>query len=63
MGMKHKKIISFAKKFQNCRLKKTDFFQPPPKAEQLLPKFHRLVLGLLELIDAKGIGKAQPIWP
>ena len=44
-----------AKKNQNGRLKKTEFFQLPPKAEQLLPKFHRLVLGLVELIDEKGI--------
>ena len=26
-------------------------------------KFHGLVLGLVELIDAKGIDLAQPIWP
>ena len=25
------------------------------------PKFHGLVFGLVELIDAKGIGLAQPI--
>ena len=37
-------------------------FQPPPKAEQLPPKFHGLVLGLVGLIEAKGIGLAQPIW-
>ena len=37
-------------------------FQPPPKAVQLLPKFHGLVLGLVEFIDAKGIDVAQPIW-
>ena len=35
----------------------------PPKAEQLPPKFHGLVLGLVGLIEAKGIGLAQPIWP
>ena len=33
------------------------------KAEQLSPKFYRLVLGLVELIDAKGINVTQPIWP
>ena len=36
--------------------------QLPPKAEQLLPKFHRLVLGLVGLIDAKGINVTQPTW-
>jgi hypothetical protein len=25
-------------------------------------KFHGLVLGLVEFIDVKGIGVAQPIW-
>ena len=41
---------------------KKSVFQPPPKAEQFPPKFHRLVLGLIELIDAKGIDVAQGIW-
>ena len=44
----------FSKKNQNGR---------PPKVEQLLPKFHRFVLGLAGLIDAKGTDVAQPIWP
>ena len=34
----------------------------PQKAEQFIPKFHGLVLGFVELIDAKGIDVAQPIW-
>ena len=55
--MKQKK-----KKIQNGRLKENEFFQLPQKAEQLLPKFHRLVLGLLGLIDAKGINFTQPIF-
>jgi hypothetical protein len=38
-------------------------FSTTPKAEQLLPKFHELVFGLEEVIDAKGIDMAQPIWP
>ena len=38
-------------------------FSTSPKAEQFLPKFHGLVLGLVGLIDAKGIDLAQPIWP
>ena len=40
------------KKIQNGRLKKT---------EQFPPKFHGLVLGLVELINAKGINMTQPI--
>ena len=36
-------------------------FQISPKAEQFSPKFHGLVLGLVGLIDAKGIDFAQPI--
>ena len=36
-------------------------FQLPQKAEQFTPKFHGLVLGLVELIDEKGIDLAQPI--
>ena len=31
--------------------------------EQLSAKFHRLVLGLVGLADAKGIDEAQHIWP
>ena len=34
-----------------------------PKAEQFPPKFHRLVLGLVRLIDVKGIDVAQHRWP
>ena len=37
-------------------------FSTSPKAEQFPPKFHGLVLGLVGLIDAKGIGVAQPIF-
>ena len=57
------------KKFQNGRLKNSKW--PPQKKTHFpaLPilnifswKFHGLVLGLVELIDAKGIGVAQPIW-
>ena len=39
--------------------KKLSFSTTPPKAEQFSPKFHKLVLGL---VDAKGIHFAQPIW-
>ena len=58
-----KKTKNLEKKIQNGRLKKTWVFQPPPKAEQFSPKFHRLVLGFIGLIDAKGINVTQPIWP
>ena len=33
-----------------------------PKAEQLLPKFYKLILGWVESIDAKGIHFSQSIW-
>ena len=36
-------------------------FLTSPKAEQVLPKFHGLVLGLVGLIDVKGIDVPQPI--
>ena len=45
------------KKFQNGRLKKTDFFKIA-NSQIFLWKFHGLVLGLVELIDAKGINVA-----
>jgi hypothetical protein len=37
-------------------------FSTSPKAEQFPPKFYGLVLGLVGLIDAKGIDVAQQIW-
>ena len=51
-----------AKKKSKWPTQKSRVFQPPPKAEQFSPKFHGLVLGLVGLIDAKGINVAQPIW-
>ena len=41
-------------KIQNGLLKKLSF-STLPKAEQFPPKFRGLILGLVELIDAKGI--------
>ena len=38
-------------------------FSTSPKTEQFPPKFHGLVLGLVGLIDEKGIDFAQPMWP
>ena len=37
-------------------------FSIPPILNIFLKKFHGLVLGLVGLIDAKGIDVAQPIW-
>ena len=37
-------------------------FSTSSKAEQLPPNFYGLVLGLVGLIDAKGINVTQPIW-
>ena len=62
MRMKRKKKKIFEEKnskwpiFQNGRFSKSLIL------EIFLRKFHRLVLGLVELIDAKGIDVAQPIW-
>ena len=47
------------KKFKIADSKKLSFSTVLPKAEKLLPKFHRLVLGLAGLIDAKGISVTQ----
>ena len=54
IGMKQKKI-------KMADSKKTSF-QPPPKTEQLSPKFYKLIIGWVGLIDVKGIHFAQPIW-
>ena len=58
-----KKNFFFEKKKIKMADSKIWVFQLPPKAEQLSPKFYRLVLGLVGLIDVKGIDVAQPIWP
>ena len=58
-----------AKKNQNGRLKKFKMaaskkphFPAPPILNIFSWNSHGLVLGLVELFDAKGIGLAQPIW-
>ena len=38
-------------------------FSIPPILNIFFQKFHGLVLGLVRLIDAKGIDVAQPMWP
>ena len=60
--MRMKQIFFFfEKKHQNRRLKKAHF--PESSILNIFSrKFHGLVLWLVELIDAKGIGVAQPIW-
>ena len=42
---------------------KKGHFSKSPILNIFLWKIHELVLGLVEFIDAKGIGMAQPIWP
>ena len=54
MGMKQKKN-------QSGRLKKSQFLKIA-NSQYFSWKFHGLVLGLVGLIDAKGIDVAQPIW-
>ena len=49
------------KKNQNGRLK-NPHFPAPPILNIFLWKFYGLVLELVELIDAKGIDVAKPIW-
>ena len=55
-------FFSFEKKFKMADSKKLSF-STSPKAEQFPPKFHGLALGLVGLIDAKGIDLAQSMWP
>ena len=55
MGIKQKKFFE-KKKIQNDRFFKIAVFQ-----NRKFSKFHGLVLGLVGLIDAKGIDVTQPI--
>jgi hypothetical protein len=41
---------------------KTPHFSAPPILNIFSKKFHGFVLGLVELIDGKGIGVAQLLW-
>ena len=60
IGKKQKQnFFLIKKKIQNGWLKKA-CFPAPPILNIFSPKFHGLVLQLVELIDAKGIGVAQP---
>ena len=62
MRMKQKKIFFLKKKFKMADSKK-GHFPAPPILNIFSWKFHGSVLGLVGLIDAKGFGLAQPIWP
>ena len=44
----------------NKNEEKKNFKMADSKAEQFLPKFHRMILGIVGLIDAKG---NNVIWP
>ena len=57
-----KKYFFWKKKFKMADSKKQRFSKSPI-LKKISQKFHRLVLGLVELIDVKGIDVAQPIWP
>ena len=61
-GNEAKKKIFFAKKISKWPTQKNWVFQPPPKAEQFSPKFHKLVFGWVGSIDTKGIHFAKPKW-
>ena len=38
-------------------------FSKSPILKKFSRNFHRLILGLVGLVDAKGIDEAQRIWP
>ena len=50
-----------AKKNSKWPIFQNGHFSKPPILEIYLQNFHRLLLGLVGLIDAKGIDVAQPI--
>ena len=60
--MKQRKIFFFFLKNQNGWPQKTEFFNST-SSWHFFQKIHRLVLGLVELNDVKGIDVALPIWP
>ena len=60
-GDEAKKYFFFEKENKNGRLKKGSF-SISANSQFFFQKFHGLVLGLVGLIDAKGIDVAQPIW-
>ena len=62
VSMRMKIFFFLKKKFEMADSKKLRF-STPPILNIFSLKFHGLVLGLVQLIDAKGIDVAQPIWP
>ena len=57
------KVVFIEKKSKSKQpSKKKARFPAPPILNIFLQKFHGLVFWFVELIDAKGIGVAQPIW-
>ena len=60
MGMKEKKILE--KNNPKWPILQNGHFSKWPIFKLFLWKFHGLVLGLVGLIDVKGIDVAQPIW-
>ena len=64
MRMKQKKKKkNFDKKNSKCPIFQNGRFSKSPILKNFSQKFHRLVLELVGLIDAKGIDEAQRIWP
>ena len=61
MRMKQKKFF-FEEKNSKWPIFQNHRFSKLPILKIFLQKFHRLVLGLVGLIDAKAINVAQPIW-
>ena len=61
MGMKQKKIFFWKRKSKMADSKKLSFSKLPI-LKIFMQKLYGLVLGLVGLIDAKGIDVAQPIW-
>ena len=59
--MKQKKFFFWKKKLKSPTQRKSHF-PTPPIINIFSWNFYGLILGLVELIDAKGIGVAQLIW-
>ena len=60
--MKQKKKIIFEKNNSKIADSKKGHFPSLPILNIFFQKFHGWVLGLVGLIDAKGIDGTQPIW-
>ena len=60
--MKQKKNFFFEEKNSKWPIFQNGRFSKSPILEIFSPKFHRLDLGLVGLIDAKPNNVSQPIW-